>query len=100
MSISFLIVDGYAFDNKDNPTLGQYVKNTLNLPFPVIGVAKSLNKAYEKKSASLYRGRSNRPLYISSIGIKSSIARDYIARMAGSYRIPTLLNYVNRLSKH
>jgi len=65
---------------------------------PVIGVAKS-NFRGTPEEAKLYRGNSRRPLFISCMGLPLDEAQNYIARMHGEYRIPTLLKSADRLSR-
>jgi deoxyribonuclease V len=60
-------------------------RNTL-----VIGVAKTAFKA-SKSESEVFRGESEKPLYVTAIGIKDQVAKSHISSMHGKYRIPTLL---------
>jgi deoxyribonuclease V len=46
------------------------------------------------------RGRSTRPLFVSSVGIEVSHAARCIVTMHGPYRIPTLLKKAHDLACH
>ena len=98
--IEIIIVDGHIFiDNNENYGLGGYVFKEFNEQIPVIGVAKTFFKGNEKTVKSICRGQSNKPLFVSSIGIKLEVAIENVTNMHGKFRIPTLLKEVDRLSK-
>ena len=95
-----IIVDGYVYVNDEMTFgLGGYLYATLQGKIPVIGVAKSNFKTLDKLKLALYRGNSNNPLFISSIGIEVNTAYDHIASMHGPYRFPTLLKMLDNLTK-
>lgn len=66
----------------------------LHQKIPVIGVAKK--SFYNNNAIKLYRGKSKSPLFITSIGIDAESAAEYIAKMDGEYRIPTLLKKLDQ----
>lgn len=95
-----ILIDGYVWiGDKGSPGLGAYLYDALDNSVPVIGVAKSLFKGTENLAQKVLRGMSRRPLYITAAGIDPRVAADYIRRMHGAYRIPTLLKEVDRLSR-
>lgn len=99
INLDFILIDGYVYLGKDRlPGLGSYLYNALNKRIPVIGVAKSAFKDTPADMA-LRRGTSQRPLYVSAIGMDQAEARRYIQLMHGPDRIPTLLKRVDRLSR-
>ena len=94
--IHTIIVDGYVYlDDDKKPGLGYYVYKNFESKIPVIGVAKTAfhdNKTYVM---SIYRGKSQKPLFVSSIGIETPAAAKYIQSMSGEYRIPYLLKLMD-----
>jgi len=86
-----IVVDGYVTlgaDGRDG--LGAHLHRALDGAVPVIGVAKSRFDG-TPPACEVVRGRSRRPLYVTSRGIPSSDARRLIATMHGANRIPTLI---------
>ena len=94
--IDIIIVDGYVFLG-DRPGLGKHLSKSLNSAIPIIGVAKKYFAG--SNPVEVKRGRSKNPLFITACGIKPEDAGELIASMHGSYRMPTLLKEVDRLSK-
>jgi len=95
--IDEIIVDGYVTLG-DKPGLGRHLFESLDCKIPVIGVAKS--KFKNSSGQEVYRGKSKRPLYITSAGINLKEAADRILSMHGAYRIPTLLKQVDILARN
>lgn len=94
--IDTIIVDGYVFLG-DKPGLGAHLKERIETTVRIIGVAKSYFEGSD--AIKIYRGKSQNPLYVSSSGIDSMEAADFISKMHGRHRIPTLLRKVDRLAK-
>jgi len=91
-----VVIDGYVMLG-DKPGLGMHLFNHLKGRAPVIGVAKSGFKgAY---AAEVFRGRSERPLYITAVGINLQRASEKISMMHGDFRIPILLKHVDLLAR-
>jgi deoxyribonuclease V len=96
---SFIVVDGYVWlDDESHPGLGAYLHQSLNETIPVIGVAKNPFKG-SSHATELRRGGSDRPLYITSVGIPVTQAIGNIAAMHGPHRFPSILKRVDRLSR-
>jgi deoxyribonuclease V len=96
---AIIVVDGYVWlDEHSKPGLGAYLYDALGKTIAVIGVAKNLFKQ-TTHAASLYRGGSTRPLYITAAGIPIPSAANHIASMHGPHRIPAMLKRVDRLSR-
>lgn len=94
-----VVVDGFVtLSPTGEPGLGQYLYEELNSETPAIGVAKT-SFAKATHALPLIRGRSKRPLFITSAGIDAQAAYKSIRSMHGNNRIPTLLNLVDRLSR-
>jgi deoxyinosine 3'endonuclease (endonuclease V) len=66
---------------------------------PIIGIAKRSFINTEEVSFPIYRGESKVPLYISTIGCKIEKVLPCIENMHGNYRIPTILKYLDTLTK-
>ena len=97
--IQTFVIDAYCHLSDDcAPGLGAYLYQELPDNSNVIGVAKN---RFRKSSHAieLLRGGSERPLFISSIGIEYQAAADHVQSMSGDHRIPTLLKMVDRLSR-
>ncbi len=94
-----IVIDGYVYlDLHQKAGLGYHLYNALDKRVAVIGVAKSRYKDIPTE-AEVFRSDSNRPLYVTAIGIEESEARDFIKKMHGSHRLPTILKAVDRLCR-
>ena len=98
-SVNTFVIDAYCHLSKVGaPGLGAFLHETLPENSVVIGVAK--NRFRETNHAvELLRGGSERPLFVSSIGIDYQAAAEFIRSMAGANRMPTLLKAVDRLCR-
>jgi len=94
-----IIIDGYVYLGKEQKDgLGAHLYRSLNKEIPVIGAAKNPFLGVPEES-KLLRGKSNKPLYITSIGIELEEAKDLIRKMAGTNRLPDMLKRADRLSR-
>lgn len=96
--IDLAIVDGFVFLEKGKKGLGEYLYEALGERIPVMGVAKTFYKGCQNY-LRVYRGNSNKPLFVSSIGVEQNYAADLIKTLAGANRIPAVLKMVDRLSR-
>ena len=91
-----IIIDSYIHLIPPRKGLGIHLYEARQIP--VIGVAKNpLKIACEYQT--LFRGRSNRSLYVSSVGMELEQAVVLIGSMHGQYRIPTLLKLADTLCR-
>lgn len=99
-----IIVDANVFIYKNNTThdgLGKHLYDAIYKlceGINIIGVCKSLygdDEAYVK----VFRGRSKKPLYITSYNIDTNVCAEYIKHMKGSHRIPRLLKILDDETK-
>lgn len=98
--IKCIIVDGFVFLDDDGKLgLGGHLYHQLNAATPVIGLAKTNFATIEHHKRALLRGESQKPLYITAIGLPLEVALDHIKQMSGTYRIPTLLKHLDTLTK-
>jgi len=99
LRLDAIIIDGYVWlGPENNPGLGARLYKALNGKTPVIGVAKSPFKGAPNAQRVL-RGKSTRPLYVTSAGMEPAEAGKKIAAMHGPHRIPTLLKRVDQLCR-
>ena len=91
-----IIIDGYVdLGDAPRPGLGRRLYNRLQGRVPVIGVAKSRFSG-TPADAEISRGRSARPLFITSVGVELETARRNILAMHGRHRLPDLLRIADR----
>jgi deoxyribonuclease V len=91
-----IVVDGFVYlDGVGNAGLGKHLYDALKGRVNVIGVAKRPFKNISDFFA-VYRGGSDNPLYVTSVGIEIDIAKKLVATMSGRFRVPTLLKRVDR----
>ena len=89
-----IVVDGYVWlDENGRKGLGAHLFEALGESAAVIGVAKTRFLAATSAS-EVFRGSSQRPLYVSAAGMDQHLAAGCIRRMHGQNRVPTLLGSV------
>lgn len=95
----YLIVDGHVYlDDSHKPGLGKHLYDALQGKVPVIGVAKRRFRDTPSDSA-IFRGKSNRALYVTAAGLDRTAAKGFILQMHGRYRLPTMLRRADQLSR-
>ena len=100
LQIDTIIIDGYIYTNnaKSNGLGGQLYKH-LQGKIPIVGVAKNRLLGAESTYAEVFRGKSNKPLFVSSIGVELDWAINKIKTMPGLHRIPTILKSLDSESR-
>ena len=99
IDVDIIIIDGFVYLGEEHkPGLGSYLYESLDRQVAVVGVAKSAFKNTPGATA-LLRGNSQRPLYVTAIGIEEQAARRGILQMHGKSRLPTLLRRVDQLCR-
>ncbi len=105
---TIVVIDGYVYlDDRGRRGFGVYLHEALGASTPVIGVAKNRFRSYVSGSADdpafesieLLRGDSNRPLFVTAIGMAPRDAAALVRSMHGANRLPTLLKRVDRLCR-
>lgn len=96
LHLKTIIVDGYVDLGGGKPGLGRHLQRALDGRVEVIGVAK--NEYVGAPAAEVLRGKSAKPLFVTSTGDAHSAARR-IASMAGEHRLPEMLRRVDELSR-
>jgi hypothetical protein len=80
------------------PGLGQHLYEALDRKAAIIGVAK--NRYRDSQHAiEVCRGKSAKPLFVTSIGMTYDVAALHVKSMVGEFRIPSLLKQVDRLCR-
>ncbi|HAA14726.1 MAG TPA: endonuclease V [Cytophagales bacterium] len=98
--VETILVDGYVLlDDEGKPGLGGHLYQALQAVIPIVGVAKSYFHQNQRHTRELLRGDSQRPLYISAIGVELNQAHQWVASMHGPYRMPTLLQILDTKTK-
>ena len=97
-----VIVDGYVDLGPERPGLGRVLFEALERRVLVVGVAKTEFLAEDPSrgppARAITRGESKSPLFVTSTGAVDEAAA-LVRAMHGSYRIPTLLKRVDRLTR-
>lgn len=100
-NVNCIVVDGYCIlDDSGKHGLGGYLYEALERQVPIIGVAKTRFRTNTINVMELLRGKSKKPLFISSIGIELQEAYQNIQMMHGAYRMPTLLRVLDQETKN
>lgn len=98
--VEAIVIDGFVIlDDNGKPGLGGHLYARLDQKVPVIGVAKTNFALINEGKREVFRGQSERPLFITALGIDLDVASNNIRHMHGDYRIPTLLKYLDGLTK-
>jgi deoxyribonuclease V len=94
-----VVVDGYVWlGDESRPGLGAHLHESLGRVIPVVGVAKSLFPGVQV-ARPVVHGASQRPLWVTTVGIDADTAASHIRSMHGPFRIPTLLKRVDQLCR-
>lgn len=98
--VKAIIVDGFVYlDDENKFGLGAYLFESLHKSIPVIGVAKSNFATLQKNKRALLRGESQKPIFVTAVGMELDKAADHIGQLSGPYRMPTVLKALDRLTK-
>jgi deoxyribonuclease V len=94
-----IVVDGYVWlGQAGEKGLGAHLSDALAGRIPVVGVAKT---AYQRSpfAEHVVRGEAKKPLYVTAQGLPAADAAAHVRSMAGPFRVPTLLQQVDRLCR-
>lgn len=109
LPLDVIVVDGYVWVD-DKPGLGARLRAALvGSPHghaAVVGAAKTRWHSGagaplrgEQRVVGVWRGKSVKPLYVTAVGVDVEVAAGWIRGMYGKSRLPTLLRWVDRLSR-
>lgn len=93
-----IIIDGYVHLADDKAGLGKHLYDNLTDKKPIIGIAKNAFAGMGEEFA-VYRGESKHPLYVTSQGIELVLAKDWVKHLQGKFRLPDIINQVDKLSR-
>lgn len=93
-----ILIDGFVWLDGGRPGLGAHLHDALGGTIPVIGVAKTMYRD-ASHAVEVIRGQSQRPLYVTAVGMDPAEAAARIATMPGMDRLPTMLRRVDRLAR-
>lgn len=94
-----VVVDGYVtLGDPPRDGLGAALWSKLERKVPVLGVAKSKYLGTPEETF-LFRGGSNRPLFVTAAGMTIDEAKRCVLSMAGKHRLPDMLKYVDALAR-
>lgn len=97
--INTIVIDGYVYLNEGKLGLGGHLYNELNQTIPIIGVAKKSFSGNSQYLVEVLRGESKHPLYVTAIGMQLETAAANIKLMAGKYRMPDILTFMDQQTK-
>ena len=95
--LDVLFVDGYVDLGPDKPGLGRHLAEALAFEGTVIGVAKT--RFATAPVQEVLRGQSTAPLFVTAAGPESEQAAEWVRKMHGPHRLPTLLKSTDRLAR-
>ena len=94
-----IVVDGYVYlDGESKAGIGRYLYEALGGKVSIIGVAKAAFKGIPDEFM-IFRGRSRKPLYVTSVGVDTNQAKRWVMTMKGPYRRPDLLRLVDQICR-
>lgn len=98
-NVTAIVVDGYVHLGAERRAgLGAHLFDALDAKIPVIGVAKNYFKETPIEH-EVFRGKSQKPIYVTAVGMSLDQGIKYIQYMDGKNRIPTLLKLADRYSR-
>lgn len=98
-TLDTIIIDGFVTLGANHADgLGMHLYRALDEAIPIIGVAKKSFKD-TPKDCEIFRGHSSKALYVTSVGIDNESAKNFISKMHGRFRLPTLLKMVDQLCR-
>ena len=100
--LELVIVDAYVWLGPNQPGLGKRLHDVRG--GIVVGVAKTRFAGAEAsgggfEAIEVRRGDSDRPLYVTAVGLEPAAAAAHVAAMHGEFRIPTLLRRADALAR-
>ena len=97
-NIDLIIVDGFAkFDDGIHQSLGEYVNKMYDIT--VIGVAKKWCDFCKVENTEIYRGISNNPLFVTTVGGNNEQSKTIIKEMFGDNRIPYAIKLADSFAR-
>lgn len=95
-----IVIDGFVWlDDTQTPGLGAYLFDAMKKQVSIIGVAKNRFR-HSSGAAEVFRGKSERPLFVTSVGVDLQTSASLVRSMHGEFRVPTLLKHADRLGRN
>lgn len=97
--LTHVVIDGYVWlDANRTPGLGARLHEALGGAVVVIGLAKT---AYQGSTFALpvRRPGSEKPLFLTAIGVDEAAALSLVQRLHGDHRLPSLVKRVDSLAR-
>ncbi len=95
-TLQTIVIDGYVWlDGQGRPGLGAHLYEATEKKYVVIGIAKT---KFSNFGVEILRGKSKRPLFITSAGIDSEEAAKLVQGMPGE-RIPTMVKRADSVAR-
>lgn len=99
-NVTAIVVDGYVvLDDAGKPGLGGHLYEALDRKIPVVGVAKTNYAQNNRQKQEVLRGASEKPLFVTAVGIDLATAAACVGNMHGEFRMPTLLKMLDVATK-
>lgn len=97
--LSVIVIDGFVtLGSEQSDGLGMHLYRAVNESIPIIGVAKK-KFADTPTDCEIYRGASEKPLLVTSVGMTLLQAKQLINGMHGQHRHPTLLKRADQVCR-
>jgi deoxyribonuclease V len=98
--VDIIIIDGFVFlDDDSSPGLGKHLYDFLEKKIPVIGIGKTGYHGIRSNVREVKRGNSDKPLFVTSVGLHPDEAASLVKGMHGNHRLPTMVGLVDQLSR-
>lgn len=99
VEVDVVVIDGYVWLGPDRPGLGAHLHEALGRKAPVVGVAKTFFQGTGSLACEVFRGASQRPLYVTAVGMPVEEAAEFVRTMHGEFRLPGMLKRVDGLCR-
>ncbi|TQV88753.1 endonuclease V [Aliikangiella coralliicola] len=98
-TLDAIVIDGFVTLGADHSKgLGMHLYDAINQSTSVIGVAKK-TFAGTPEECQIFRGTSQKALFVTAVGISLSEAKNLVVAMHGKNRNPTLLKKADQLCR-
>lgn len=95
--IDLIVVDGYADSGTEEHALGTFVFDKYHIP--VIGIGKNKYERCILDNLEVYRGESQKPLFVTSKGMDNEKAKELVKNMSGKYRFPYFVKFADNRAR-
>jgi len=96
-ALRVVIVDGFVWLGPERPGLGAKLHEALAGRVAVVGVAK--RGFHGAPALEVQRGASDKPVYVTAVGVDAHVAAAGVRSMHGEHRIPWLLKKADLIAR-